>query len=102
MFLWVCLGSWWDGLELFWGISEVSNVPMGLFRVGMAWSCGSGRPLPILMFLWVCLGSWWDGLELFWGISEVSSNLNVPMGLFRVMVGWVGVGVVDLGGVFQP
>ena len=44
------------------------------------------------------------GLELDWMTLEVFSNLDDPTDLFRVMMGWVGVGVGvgDAGSLFQP
>ena len=56
------------------------------------------------MTLWIYLESWWGllGLELGWITLAVFSNLDDPMDLFRVMVGWVGVGLDDLGGLLQP
>ena len=53
---------------------------------------------------WIYLGSWWGGLGLGldWMTLEAFSNLDDPMDLFRVVMGWVGVGVGDPGSLFQP
>ena len=57
--------------------------------------CGGGEGWPLLP------GDS-DGTGGEWMTLEVFSNLDDPMDLFRVMVGWVGVGVEDPGSLFQP
>ena len=64
----------------------------------MGW-VGVGDLGGLLPSSWFYLESRWSGLGSELWIWEASSKLNVPMGLFRVMVGWVG--IVELGGVFQ-
>lgn len=54
------------------------------------------------MTLWVNLGPRWAGLGLDWRISEVFSDFNDSKGLFRVVVGWVGIELDDPEGLFQP
>ena len=42
----------------------------------------------------------WVGVGL--GVLGISFNLTDSVGLFRVTMGCIGVGLGDLGGVFQP